>query len=96
MLGVDRRHVHEKGPPEWVAARKARGPIPIRMMRVDNSEANLSTLMYMAGVAVLFFGLSYAAVPLYQVFCQATGAGGEVQSDSKEDKVTVAVMHCPF
>lgn len=32
----------------------------------------------MLGVAVLFLGLSYAAVPLYSVFCQATGYSGAV------------------
>ena len=30
----------------------------------------------LASVALLTFGISYAAVPLYRLFCQATGYGG--------------------
>lgn len=32
-----------------------------------------------AGVAVGMFGLAYASVPLYQLFCQVTGYGGTTQ-----------------
>ena len=35
-----------------------------------------------AAVAVLMAGLSYAAVPLYQMFCRATGYGGATQVSS--------------
>ena len=28
------------------------------------------------GIAILMFGLAYASVPLYQLFCQLTGYGG--------------------
>jgi len=33
----------------------------------------------MAAVAVFIFGVSYASVPLYKVFCQMTGFGGTTQ-----------------
>lgn len=33
----------------------------------------------LAGLVVLMLGLSYAAVPLYQLFCQVTGYGGTTQ-----------------
>lgn len=33
-----------------------------------------------AGVAIVCLGLSYAAVPLYRMFCQATGYGGTVRT----------------
>lgn len=33
----------------------------------------------MAAVVVLTGAASYAAVPLYRLFCQATGYGGTVQ-----------------
>jgi len=39
--------------------------------------------MYGVGIVVLFFGLSYAAVPAYRMFCQATGAGGGITSIRK-------------
>jgi cytochrome c oxidase assembly protein subunit 11 len=35
-----------------------------------------STLYYTASVAVVFVGFSFAAVPLYQLFCSATGIDG--------------------
>jgi cytochrome c oxidase assembly protein subunit 11 len=34
---------------------------------------------YMSAIAVTIFGLSYASVPLYKVFCQMTGYGGTTQ-----------------
>uniref|UniRef100_T1JEH7 Cytochrome c oxidase assembly protein COX11, mitochondrial n=1 Tax=Strigamia maritima TaxID=126957 RepID=T1JEH7_STRMM len=32
-------------------------------------------------------GLSYAAVPMYRIFCQATSYGGEISRDIDSDKV---------
>lgn len=34
----------------------------------------------MGGLAILGVGLSYASVPLYRMFCQATGFGGTVRT----------------
>lgn len=39
----------------------------------------MKTAYYMGGIALLVFGLSYASVPLYKVFCQMTGFGGTTQ-----------------
>lgn len=36
----------------------------------DRSYRNRSTVYYITGVGVLAVGLSYAAVPLYRLFCQ--------------------------
>lgn len=36
----------------------------------------LNTAFYIASLILLFSGLSYAAVPLYKVFCAKTGFGG--------------------
>ena len=65
------------------------------------ADKNARLATYAATVAVAVVGLSYAAVPLYQMFCQATGFGGEVRradadalakltprADSKVFKVT--------
>ncbi|XP_072167848.1 cytochrome c oxidase assembly protein ctaG-like [Diadema setosum] len=38
---------------------------------------NRSVMLYVIAGAVLVVGFSYAAVPLYTVFCQATGLGGQ-------------------
>lgn len=40
---------------------------------------NLRVAVSMASLAVGMVGLSYAAVPLYQLFCQVTGYGGTTQ-----------------
>lgn len=37
-----------------------------------------STLLYVSGIGVLTVGLSYAAVPLYRMFCSAYSYGGTV------------------
>ncbi|CAA7401342.1 unnamed protein product [Spirodela intermedia] len=46
------------------------------------------TLVYLVGVACAMVGASYAAVPLYRRFCQATGYGGTVQRrETVEEKI---------
>lgn len=50
-------------------------------------EDNLKMGYYMAAVAMTVFGISYASVPLYKVFCQMTGFGGTTQvADEKKSK----------
>ena len=46
-------------------------------------------------MAVGIIGLSYAAVPLYQMFCQATGYGGTTQKATEEQfKNMKPVRYC--
>lgn len=46
--------------------------------------------MYMAAIAAAVFGLSYASVPLYKVFCSVTGFGGtSVQKTTEEAAIKV-------
>ena len=40
---------------------------------------NGATVVLLAGVVVGMVGLSFASVPLYRLFCQATGYGGTTQ-----------------
>ncbi|VAI01739.1 unnamed protein product [Triticum turgidum subsp. durum] len=52
-------------------------------------KSSRKTLGYLVGVAVAMVGASYAAVPLYRRFCQATGYGGTVQRrESVEEKIS--------
>lgn len=51
----------------------------------DRSLNNRSTLYYVAGIGVLFVGFSYAAVPLYRMFCQAYSYGGTVTHQEQPD-----------
>lgn len=51
------------------------------------AERNERVGLYMAAVALGTLGAAYASVPLYKVFCQATGFGGTTQrSDGVETK----------
>ncbi|KAK6941206.1 Cytochrome c oxidase assembly protein CtaG/Cox11 [Dillenia turbinata] len=46
------------------------------------------TLFYLSGLVVVMVGCTYAAVPLYRRFCQATGYGGTVQRrETVEEKI---------
>ena len=51
----------------------------------EGEEEHRRVAYYMGAVAVFVFGLSYASVPLYKLFCQVTGFGGTTQraDDSK-------------
>ncbi|EEF34242.1 cytochrome C oxidase assembly protein cox11, putative [Ricinus communis] len=51
-------------------------------------QKSRKTLMYLTGLVFAMVGSSYAAVPLYRRFCQATGYGGTVQRrESVEEKI---------
>lgn len=56
---------------------------------------NRTVLYYISGVACLAVGSSYAAVPLYRMFCQATGRGGKAELEDKSAKIETMkkVMH---
>ena len=47
------------------------------------------TPLLLAGIFVLMLGLSFAAVPLYDLFCRVTGFGGTTQKTNKESKVVL-------
>lgn len=49
------------------------------MSRQPRNTRNLRTAFALFGVAAGMVGLAYAAVPLYQLFCQVTGFGGTTQ-----------------
>jgi cytochrome c oxidase assembly protein subunit 11 len=49
------------------------------MARPPNRRRNGATVLLLAAVAGGMAGLSFASVPLYRLFCQATGYGGTTQ-----------------
>ena len=62
---------------------------------LDN--ANKRTGIVMASVAVGMLGMAYAAVPLYQMFCQVTGYGGTTKRVTKpSDRVLDRVVTIRF
>jgi cytochrome c oxidase assembly protein subunit 11 len=46
---------------------------------VSASSRNRTTVLLLAAVIVAMVGLSFASVPLYRLFCEATGFGGTTQ-----------------
>uniref|UniRef100_A0A1B0CEG9 Cytochrome c oxidase assembly protein COX11, mitochondrial n=1 Tax=Lutzomyia longipalpis TaxID=7200 RepID=A0A1B0CEG9_LUTLO len=69
--------------------------IPQQQIRWQSSRQNdeevrkriRSTLYYVTAAGVLTVGLSYAAVPLYRMFCQAYSYGGTTSSADDGSKV---------
>ena len=55
--------------------------------RRKSSNANKRTVLYMTAIAVGVAGLSYAAVPLYRLYCQASGYGGMVSKVESGEKI---------
>lgn len=54
-------------------------PADVKGRQTAVSHRHLVVASTMAGLVVGMLGLSYAAVPLYQLFCQVTGYGGTTQ-----------------
>lgn len=60
-------------------------------------RANLRTALAMGVIAVAMAGVSFAAVPLYRVFCQVTGYGGTTQrADEIPSQIGKRVMTVRF
>eukprot|EP00941_MAST-03F_sp_MAST-3F-sp1_P004475 g4475.t1 len=57
---------------------------PFAEARREQSERSKNFALYLFATALGVLGFSYAAVPLYKVFCQATGYGGTTQQASFE------------
>jgi cytochrome c oxidase assembly protein subunit 11 len=52
-------------------------------------ESNMKVAYYSAAVAMTIFGISYASVPLYKMFCQVTGFGGTTQVADEKKAVSI-------
>ena len=60
------------------------------------ASKNSRTIFILLTVIIFMFGLTYASVPLYRLFCQVTGFGGtpktdnvEISSEIGESKLTI-------
>ncbi|XP_031454574.1 cytochrome c oxidase assembly protein COX11, mitochondrial [Phasianus colchicus] len=70
------RAAHQPCRGGW-AARGLRSSNPFtRRQEEEWRRRNRTALTYIAAAAVGMVGMSYAAVPLYRLYCQATGLGG--------------------
>ncbi|KAI7840298.1 hypothetical protein COHA_006080 [Chlorella ohadii] len=64
------------------------GPRRAKDVMEGVAHKNKNSGWYYLATAVAMVGMTYAAVPLYRMFCQATGYGGTVQEGkSVEDKI---------
>ena len=52
-------------------------------------EKKKLTPLVLAGIFVLMLGLSYASVPLYEIFCKVTGFGGTTQVANKAPQIVL-------
>ena len=50
---------------------------------------NSLTPLILVGIFVIMLGLSYAAVPLYDLFCRVTGFGGTTQISKQAPKIVL-------
>ncbi|KAH9412572.1 Cytochrome c oxidase assembly protein cox11, mitochondrial [Dermatophagoides pteronyssinus] len=62
-----------------------------RSYRPIDQEKNRSTAMLLTALVVIVLGLSYAAVPLYRIYCQKTGTG--LQAVAKVDEINEKVAN---
>ena len=68
-------------------ATESAGQARYRASREALKEKNRRIMMYTTATAIGVFGLAYASVPLYKVFCQATGFGGTTQREENAEKI---------
>ena len=52
-------------------------------------EKKKLTPLVLAGIFILMLGLSYASVPLYEIFCRVTGFGGTTQVAKVAPKIVL-------
>jgi cytochrome c oxidase assembly protein subunit 11 len=55
-----------------------------------HTEKNLRVAVILGGVVLAMIGAAYAAVPIYQLFCQVTGFGGTTQVAGSNPKGVIA------
>ena len=52
-------------------------------------EKKKLTPLVLAGIFITMLGLSYASVPLYEIFCRVTGFGGTTQVGNNAPKIVL-------
>lgn len=65
-------------------------------IKANRTRANRRVAMIATAVALAMLGLGYAAVPLYRMFCQATGFAGTTQRSTAAQAATVKATARPI
>ena len=92
LLHVMRRHARSHIERLSLSCRLSSGPSSksgAPSSRASERSSNISMAYGVSAVAVLVFGLSYASVPLYKVFCQMTGFGGTTKRATESKAKTI-------
>ncbi|XP_037666056.1 cytochrome c oxidase assembly protein COX11, mitochondrial isoform X2 [Choloepus didactylus] len=75
-----------------VQSRRQKSTNPFtRAQKEDWRRRNKTLLTYVAAAAVGMLGASYAAVPLYRLYCQTTGLGGSAVAGHGSDQIEAMV-----
>ncbi|XP_062072349.1 cytochrome c oxidase assembly protein COX11, mitochondrial [Lepus europaeus] len=86
-LGTWKRPSRARDPAEQPGRRlKSTNPFT-RAQEEDWRRRNKTVLTYVAAAAVGMLGASYAAVPLYRLYCQTTGLGGSAVAGHASDQI---------
>jgi cytochrome c oxidase assembly protein subunit 11 len=65
--------------------------------RPDRRRHNGATVLLLVSVVAGMVGLSFASVPLYQLFCAATGFGGTTQrAETAPNRITAGLVTVSF
>ena len=62
----------------------------------DTERKNRRVVGALCSVVVCMVGMSYAAVPLYDLFCRVTGSQGQRKSRRAQRNVDLAADEDPF
>uniref|UniRef100_A0A8C0VX46 Cytochrome c oxidase assembly protein COX11, mitochondrial n=1 Tax=Castor canadensis TaxID=51338 RepID=A0A8C0VX46_CASCN len=74
--------------PAMESCRRPKGTNPFSRAQEDEwRRRNKTVLTYVAAAAVGMLGASYAAVPLYRLYCQTTGLGGSAVAGHASDQI---------
>ncbi|XP_023934590.1 cytochrome c oxidase assembly protein COX11, mitochondrial [Bicyclus anynana] len=71
-----------------LCAPKYGAPTVYLVRATHEQKKTRSTMNYMIALGVMTVGLSYAAVPLYRIFCQAYSYGGTVGHSDADESVS--------
>jgi len=61
--------------------------------KFERNEKNrrVNIALYMSSMAILMLGLTYASVPLYKMFCEATGFDGIIRKNEDDEVIAANV-----
>lgn len=59
----------------------------IKNLNNQPKKAGESTVLYTTSIVIAMFAAAFASIPLYKLYCQATGKGGQAFKDTRREKI---------